>query len=521
MGFTPFTSLAVAGIGAAVFIHVVRYISYSLSPRGKLPIAPRSEASWWLGHEYLVAKNEVGVEFGRWTRLLGPVFRIKSALWHADAVVISDPLAVKHIFGQVYTYIKSPAFQPIVVKFVGRGVVWAEGDEHKFQRRMVSPAFSTSAVKKMAPCVMTCVDKLIARLQNDCKGRGVFNMCDYIPAVTLDVIGRVGFGYDFGPDSPEGGAILGAWQTDVTRCASFAGFLAPLIIGIAPWVANLPIEALQDGIAKKLIHKVGRKMLQEPPNIDGTDMFSILVRESWEGKRKPNGERRLDDATLLDNILSFFMAGFETTSGTIHLILHDLAQHPEVQTKLREEILAADSSEIDAIEALPYLDAVTREGLRLHPSVRDTHRVAAHDDVIPLKSPITLNSGEIITSLPVKAGDSFIIPFMVPNTDPNVWGPDAARFIPERWLKGGSIPDSEDLPHGPWGNVSNFADGPRHCIGWRLAVQEIKLIIAALVRHFELGDTGAKVEKYIAPAVQPFVDGKAASLPLELIPIQH
>jgi hypothetical protein len=112
----------------------------------------------------------------------------------------------------------------------------------------------------------------------------------------------VGFGYDFGPDSPEGGAILGAWQTDVTRCASFAGFLAPLIIGIAPWVANLPIEALQDGIAKKLIHKVGRKMLQEPPNIDGTDMFSILVRESWEGKRKPNGERRLDDATLLDNV---------------------------------------------------------------------------------------------------------------------------------------------------------------------------------------------------------------------------
>jgi cytochrome P450 len=40
------------------------------------------------------------------------------------------------------TTVKSPAFQPIVVKFVGRGVVWAEGDEHKFQRRMVSPAFS-------------------------------------------------------------------------------------------------------------------------------------------------------------------------------------------------------------------------------------------------------------------------------------------------------------------------------------------------------------------------------------------
>lgn len=56
------------------------------------------------------------------------------------------------------------------------------------------------------------------------------------------------------------------------------------------------------------------------------------------------------------------MAGFETTSGTIQLILHDLAQHPEVQTKLRQEILAANSSEPHIIESLPYLDAVTREG---------------------------------------------------------------------------------------------------------------------------------------------------------------
>jgi hypothetical protein len=114
----------------------------------------------------------------------------------------------------------------------------------------------------------------------------------------------VGFGYDLGPDSPEGGAILDAWKTDVglARCASFAGFLAPLIIGIASWVANLPIDALQDGIAKKLIHEVGRKMLQEPPNMDGTEMFSILVRESWEGKKNPNGERRFDDATLFDNV---------------------------------------------------------------------------------------------------------------------------------------------------------------------------------------------------------------------------
>ncbi|KAJ6528536.1 cytochrome P450 [Mycena capillaripes] len=434
-----------AGAGTILLIYVVRYISGKLSVRGKLPIASKNEASWWLGHDYLVAKNEVGAEYGRWTKMLGPVFRIKSALWQDDVVIISDHAAVKHIFGQAYTYIKSPAFQPVVVEVVGRGVVWAEGDN-------------------------------------------------------LDVIGSVGFGYDFGPESPEGKAILDAWHTDVALFSSFAGFLAPIVIGVAPWITKLPIKALtEDSTAKKVIHQVGRKMLQEPQNLDGTDMFSILARESWQGKSRPDAERRLDDATLLDNILSFFMAGFETTSGTIQLILHDLAQHPEAQNKLRQEILAADSSDIDVIESLPYLDAITREGLRLHPSARDTHRIAIHDD----------------------AGEGFIIPFLVLNTDPTVWGSDADQFIPERWLKGGSNPPADELPHGPWGNVSNFVDGPRHCIGWRLAVQEIKLITAAIVKNFELKDTGATVKKLISPAVQPFTDAKAAYLPLGILPIYH
>ncbi|KAJ7355231.1 hypothetical protein DFH08DRAFT_803278 [Mycena albidolilacea] len=490
-------------------------------------------------------------------RWMDAPLRAESAFWQGNAVVISDSSAVKHIFRQMYTYVKSPALRPLITKFVGNGVAWAEGDDHRFQRRMISPAFSASAVKKMVPCMLTCVDRLIVRLQNDCKTRGVLNMCNYIPGVILDIIGRVDFGYEFGPDSPECIAILGAWQTGVTQ------------------------------YEKKLIYQVGQKMLQEPPNVDGTDLFSILVRESWEGKRKhyiqalprpmlrlrhlgsarwtqdsiatprlsatyggagqqaapinglnavkPDGERKLDDTTLLENasgissqklimeILTFFMVGFETTSGTIHLILHDRAQHPHVQTRLREELLAADSAEVETIEALPYLDAVTREGLCLHPSVCKMHHVAAHDDILPLKDPITLSNGEVIMSLPVKAGDRFIIPFMGLNTNLNIWGPNAVQFIQERWLVGGSNLDIEELPRGPWGNVSNFADQPGIIFAelGTAAVKEIKLIVSALVKHFELKDTGVKVKKYLARAMQSFVDGKAVYLPLELIPLQH
>ncbi|KAJ7851523.1 cytochrome P450 [Mycena olivaceomarginata] len=407
---------------------------------------------------------------------------------------------MKHIFGQVATYVKSPVLERVIVKFIGRGIVWAEGDEHKFQRKMVSPAFSISALRKMTPQVVAGVERLVIRLQNDCKSGAVVNMCDYTPATTLDITGTVALGYDFGPDSPEGSAILNAWKTDVARCSSFSGFLAPIMIGVAPWIASLPIKGLEDGIAKKIITKIGG---------------------SWQGKRKPNGERQLGHTTLIDNILSFFVAGFETTSGTINFILHDIARHPHFQTKLREEILAADSSEVAIVESLPYLDAVTREGLRLTPITRETHRVAMHDDVIPFKNPVTLRNGDTVTALPVKAGDGFI-PFLILNTDPDVWGPDADQFIPERWLAaGGKASATEGLPRGPWGNVSNFADGPCHCIGWRLVVKETKLIVGALVKNFELRDTGAKVEKYVSPTVQPFVNGKAAYLPLELIPLQQ
>ncbi|KAE9383393.1 cytochrome P450 [Gymnopus androsaceus JB14] len=441
--------------------------------------------------------------------MLGPVYRIKSALWQSEVVVISDHLGVKHIFDQAYTYIKSPAFQPLVVKVGGRGLIWAEGDEHRFQRKMVSPAFSISAIKKMGPSVMICIDKMIQRIQKECNDKlTMLNMCEYVPACTLAIIGQVGFGYGFGPETPNGKAILDAWQKDVQLFSTFSAFLAPILIGIFPWIAKLPIKEFQeDSTAKKVIHMIGNELLQEPPNMDGTDVFSILVRESWEGKLKPDGERHI--------------AGFSTTSGVVQLVLLDLAQKPDTQAKLRAELVAADSSNIDDIESLPYLDAVTREGLRLRPTSHDTSRVAIRDDVIPLKKPVMLSNGETVTSIPVKAGDSFVIPFLVMNSDAQVWGPDAHEFVPERWITEGALPSGSELPHGPYSHLSNFIDGPRVCIGWRLAVQEIKLILASMIKNFEFRDTGVKVEKYFSPTVQPFVNGEGAQLPLQVIPIQH
>ncbi|KAK0442078.1 cytochrome P450 [Armillaria borealis] len=509
------------GIALLAAILLLQRFSQGRSVVSRLPVAPAEEASILWGHEYKAA-------------LLGQVFRIKTALFQGDRVIVADNLVVQHIFQartlpifltkispviiqNAYIYLKSQAFQPIVVKVVGRGVAWAEGEEHKFQRRLLVPAFTPSAVQKMLDDVIQCAEKCVSRLASEVdaqRNAGIINLSLYIPPCMLEIICRVGFGRDFGHESPDAQAILGSWREDVQKFSTFPAFLAPIVIGIFPWIAKLPIAALQeDGIAKKVIQRVTGDLLKQPSSPDGCDILSVLVRESWS--RKDDSSAKLSSQQLLDNITTVVMAGFEASSGNVMFTLLDLARNIKVQTKLREE-LAGTELDSKSIENLPYLDAVTRESLRLHPSTAETCRTAMCDDTIPLRNPVTLQNGEIITALPVKAGDQFTIPFTLLNTNPAIWGPNAHEFIPERWMTPDGVPPSKDLPHGPWTNVSTFGDGPHACIGWRLAVMQIKIVLAIMIRAFEFKDSSVKIYKMMSPSLQPFVDGEAATLPLHI-----
>ncbi|KDQ25553.1 hypothetical protein PLEOSDRAFT_1044934, partial [Pleurotus ostreatus PC15] len=115
-----------------------------------------------------------------------------------------------------------------------------------------------------------------------------------------------------------------------------------------------------------------------------------------------------------------------------------------------------------------YLDAVVKEGLRIHPPSQMTDRVALVDGDIPLSAPIQGQDGAPIHSLSVRMGQVFVIPFKVINTAETTWGPDGSIFRPERWLSTGinqgGIPTPDDLPHG-WSGIMSFSDGPRQCLG--------------------------------------------------------
>ncbi|KAG8986030.1 hypothetical protein FRB90_004254, partial [Tulasnella sp. 427] len=99
------------------------------------------------------------------------------------------------------------------------------------------------------------------------------------------------------------------------------------------------------------------------------------------------------------------------------------------------------------------------------------------------------------------------VPTIAINRNQTVWGPDAEVFRPERWLEPGALPAPTSLTQG-WSGIFTFIEGPRICIGYRLALFEYKVIMSALLKNFEFKDTGAKLATQFSSTLQPFVEGR-------------
>lgn len=189
------------------------------------------------------------------------------------------------------------------------------------------------------------------------------------------------------------------------------------------------------------------------------------------------------------------LAGYETTSSespvfllaqsqtdispvSLTWALIELAQKPEKQDALRKELsefATSDPSYDQLTNGLPYLNGVFREVLRLHPPVRMNQRIAVHDDVVPLSSPVTTLSGERVDSISLGAGSIVVAPLKTLNISETIWGPDAKEFRPERWLEGDAGLTETARELGGYHHIMSFIDGPRICLGRLFAVAEFKV----------------------------------------------
>jgi cytochrome P450 len=231
--------------------------------------------------------------------------------------------------------------------------------------------------------------------------------------------------------------------------------------------------------------------------------------------------KRLSDADLLDQLSTFLFAGSDTTALAMTWALHHLASNMDVQAKLREELMSrrlvnpANESYADTLDALPYLDAVVREVLRLSPPLHSTIRVATEDGVVPLSTPLRMRDGSWASEIAVRKGTYVHIPIEGLNHAEAVWGPDAKSFRPERWLATAAASPSPyvrapPVQHHPGlAGMMTFSLGPHSCPGYKFAILETKVFLAELLPHFVFRPTeGVEVFKVNSIVTRPYVKSR-------------
>ncbi|XP_037070734.1 cytochrome P450 3A19-like [Pollicipes pollicipes] len=198
-------------------------------------------------------------------------------------------------------------------------------------------------------------------------------------------------------------------------------------------------------------------------------------------QRADSSNQALTEEELLSNAYVFIGAGYETTSTALAFTSHLLARHQAVQSRLYDEIAAnvpaSGDLDYEAVLGLPYLEMVIQESLRLYPPVEKFGRQSnATTEVQGVRIP----RGTFLAVVPLRM-----------HYDPDLW-PDPERFDPERF-------SAENKPRIVPCSYMPFGSGPRHCIGKRFALMEIKLALCHVLRRYRLLPTSEPLELAVVP----------------------
>jgi cytochrome P450 len=501
-----------------------------------------------------------------WVKTYGKNFRFHGFGGHDYRLMTLDFRSVSYILNSPL-YEKPWQTRSFISKLLGRGIFAMEGQEHKIQRRIIGPAFTTQAVKGVAPIFFRKAEELRdlwdASLPDDFSKdfsssltspisatETTLDVAHWISRATFDVIGLAGFDYQFCSLQDESEEVYLAYR-QMFGIADKSPQLRGLLQIYFPFIERvLPDEAARTtsrclrvirGAGRRLVEEKKSAILAEKSNaseIQEKDILSLLIKSNLAS----DPSKRLTDAELLDQLSSFLFAGSDSTALSVSWCIHLLSLNPELQTRLRDEILSlpansspySDSSRAssptpsetqscasfssfesaggyseyaraDAIEALPFLDAVVRETLRVCPPVHGTIRCATKDDTIPISSPIDLRDGTKIDTtngIRIRKGTFVHIPIEGLNMSKDIWGEDAREFNPDRWM---DLPESARPPtHPGLANLMTFSFGPHSCPGWKFSILEMKLFLATLLPHFVF-TPAEDIRKYNAILTRPYV----------------
>ncbi|KAJ4434864.1 hypothetical protein ANN_23435, partial [Periplaneta americana] len=402
-------------------------------------------------------------------------------LFSKPGLLIRDPSLIKSVMVKDFSYFPDHTFHNNhEIDPLTANLFHLAGEKWKNLRAKLTPTFTSGKIKMMFQILMECGYELSNTLQESAKNEEIIEVKDIVARYSTDVIASCAFGIQCNClQNPN--AEFRQWGKK---------FFEPSIIGAIHTIFSTLYPKMLDLIKMKTfdvnVTNYFRKMVQETVNyreennIRRNDFMQLLIQLKNKGRIEDEHATHIassdksDDGLSMDSVIAqafvFYSAGFETSSTTITFCLYELAQNPDIQERVREEIHASlrkygENVTYDSIQEMGYLDKVVAETLRKYPALPFLTRECVQSYKIP--------GSDVV----VDKGTPVVIPVLALHRDPKYY-PDPDRFNPERF-------NEEEKTKRHQCVYLPFGEGPRICIGMRFGLMQVKVGLVSLLSRYK------------------------------------
>ncbi len=408
-------------------------------------------------HFFYTARRDP-LAFLRWAaREYGDVVRFDA--WPFIVHVLYHPDHIKHVLQENNRNYWKGNLIGRVKPLIGEGLFTSEGDFWRRQRRLAQPAFHRQRIEGFATIMSTAGARMLDGWKTAAAEGTPIDLMEHMSRVTLRIVGQALFGVDLiGEAAGVGRAMLAALQ--FVSEEAFSIFPSVLMI---PTPRNLRFRRARAELDRVVLGIIEQRRHSGAGGAAaGDDLLAMLMA----ARDEDTGEG-MSDRQLRDEIMTFVLAGHETTAVTLAWACLLLAQHSEVGDQVRREVASVLAGRTPALADLPQLELTRRvidETLRLYPPVAVISRETFAADEI---------GGYTI---PAKSG-VMVSPYIT-HRHPALWD-DPERFDPERFTP-------EQIAARPRFAYFPFSGGPRLCIGNEFALMEAQILLAMIVQRYRV-----------------------------------
>ncbi|XP_027095426.1 cytochrome P450 94A1-like [Coffea arabica] len=407
-------------------------------------------------------------------------------------VLTANPSTVQHLLkSHFHVYGKGDVFRRTLSDFLGEGIFNTDGDNWKFQRQVSSLEFNTKSLRKFVETVVDTElsERLVPILAAAADNKTVLDFQDILQRFAFDNICKIAFGYDPAYLLPSLPVAAFAVAFDDAMRISSQRFYSPVPL---IWKVKRALNVGSERKLKEAVHQVRefakqiikekKAELEEKSSIDSVDLLSRFLSSG-----------NYDEDFVTDIVISFILAGRDTTSAALTWFFWLVFGNPNVEKKIVEEIKEKSESPVyDEVKDMVYTHASLCESMRLYPPVPTDTKEATEDDVLP--DGTVVRKGTRVAYHPYAMGRI-----------EDVWGSDWAEFKPERWLE-------KDGLSGMWNFIGKdsytypvFQAGPRICLGKEMAFLQMKRVVAGVLRRFKVVPA---IEEGVEPVFMAYLTSK-------------